>query len=96
MLALPHVGSDLLEVQVSLPLFYFCLKFLLKVLFSPGQSCKACWSTKRKCTTMEEGSRKGGQRMWKVEKAQEETQPPLVLLKEPAKEGERLRKEVEF
>ena len=45
---------------------------------------------------MEEGSKKGGQRMWKAEKAQEGKRSPSVLVKEPAREGEQLRKEVEF
>lgn len=45
---------------------------------------------------MAEGSKKDGQRMWRVEKDQEEKSSPSVLVKEPAKEGEWLRKEVEF
>ena len=46
--------------------------------------------------TMEEGSKKGVWRMQNAEKAWEEKRSPSVLVKKPAKEGEQLRKEVEF
>lgn len=45
---------------------------------------------------MEEGSKKGGWRMQKAEKTWVEQWSPLVFVKEPAKKGEQLKKEVEF